>query len=249
MKTIISRSNEQLKKILELHTTKGRKTYNQFIAEGERTVSTLVKNGIKVNQLYVIEEHAEFAQKLTNESLVTIVSSPVMDKISTVTTPSGILAVLEIPAQLSFAQLNAGLVLAQVNDPGNMGTLIRTAAALNVKNIVIIEGTDVWSPKVVQATAGTIAHVKILETNWPSLVKWKKNLRIGALVVKGGKNPTDFDSDNMLLVVGNEAHGIQKEWLRDADDFITIPMPGNVESLNAAVAGSIALYLAFGMKK
>lgn len=245
MKTITSRTNEEIKLVCDLHESKGRKAQNQFIAEGVRTCTTLVKSGMKLIQFYVTQEHAPAAQKLSNDFLVTVVTQPVMEKLSTVKTPSGMLAVFEIPAQPQFSQLQPGLVLAQITDPGNMGTLIRTAAALNIKNVIVVEGADVWSPKVVQATAGAIALVKIYSCAWDALVKWKKDLRICALVVKGGKAPSELASNNMLLVVGNEANGIPKEWLRDADDFMTIPMPGNIESLNAAVAGSIGMYLAF----
>jgi RNA methyltransferase, TrmH family len=246
MKTITSRVNETVKEVCDLHDSKGRKAQHQFIAEGTRACTTLIKSGMKVTQLFVTEDHIELAQKLVDDFFITLVDPTVMNKLSAATTPSGMLGTFAIPSPLAFADLSAGLVLAQINDPGNMGTLIRTAAAMNIKNIVLVEGADVWSPKVVQASAGAIAQVKIMTTNWESLIKWKKDLRICALVVKGGKAPQELDAKNMLLVVGNEANGIQKEWLRDADDFMTIPMPGKIESLNAAVAGSIALYLAFG---
>lgn len=246
MKTIISRTNDEIKQVITLHDAKGRKEHKQFIAEGLRICTTLIKSGMKTVQLYATKEQVGLIMPpLVKEELITIVSESAMEKISTATSPSGILGVFEIPAQPSFGDLQKGLVLAQIADPGNMGTLIRTAAALNIKNVVIVEGADVWSPKVIQASGGTIAQVKIYNPSWEVLLKWKKDLRLCALVVKGGKSPTQLDK-NTLLVVGNEAHGIQKEWLRDVDDFMTIPMPGNVESLNAAVAGSIALYLAFG---
>ena len=244
MKTILSTANEEIKSVRALHENKGRQEQKKFIAEGLRTCTTLIKNQMKLVQLYVLEEHQADAQKLVNDT-ITIVSESVMQKISSLKTPSGMLGVFEIPTQLPFSALTPGMVLAQISDPGNMGTLIRTAASLNVKSIVIIDSVDVWSPKVIQATAGAIAFVKIFITSWPSLLTWKKDLKLCALVVKGGKAPQEIDNKNLLLVVGNEAHGIQKEWLRDADSFMTIPMPGNTESLNAAVAGSIALYLAF----
>jgi RNA methyltransferase, TrmH family len=246
MKTITSRANETVKEVCELHDSKGRKAQNQFIAEGIRTCSTLIKNGMKPTQLYVVQDQLADAQELIGDFFITVVDKSVMNKLSAATTPSGILGTFVIPPQLPFAQLEAGLVLAQINDPGNMGTLIRTAAAMNIKNIVVIEGADIWNPKVVQASAGALAYVNILTTSWDSLLKWKKNLRLCALVVKGGKTPQHLDTNNMLLIVGNEANGIPKEWLRQVDDFMTIPMPGKIESLNAAVAGSIALYLAFG---
>ncbi len=246
MKTITSRTNEEIKLVHELHASKGRTAQNRFLAEGSRTCSTLIKNGMKLVQLYVTQEQLETAQEFAKDYFITIIPESVLEKISTATTPSGIVGIFEIPPQPPFAQLEHGLVLAQISDPGNMGSLIRTAAAMNIKNVVIVEGADVWSPKVIQATAGAVALVKIFTPSWQALVKWKKDLQLTALVVKGGKKPQELDGKNMLLVVGNEANGIAKEWLRDCDNFMTIPMPGNVESLNAAVAGSIAMYLAFG---
>lgn len=245
MKTIISRSNEEIKLVSELHNTKGRKEHNLFLAEGLRTCTTLIKGGMKIKQIYTLEEHYEPMKKLANYDLVTVVPGPVMEKISALTTPSGIVATFEIPAQSAFSELKPGLVLAQISDPGNMGTLIRTASALNITNVVIVEGADVWSPKVIQATAGTIAHVKIFSCSWDALVQWKKDLQLCALVVKGGKAPHEIDAKNLLLVVGNEATGIAIPWLRNCNSYMTIPMPGKAESLNAAVAGSIASYLAF----
>ncbi len=248
MKVITSKTNEEIKSVCALHDRKERESQNKFIAEGLRTVTTLIKSGMKVVQLYTTEKHAYDAQKLVNESLVTIVPETVMEKMSAATSASGFLAVLEIPAQPNFSQLDSGIVLANITDPGNMGTLIRTASALNIKNIVIIDGTDVWSPKVVQATAGTLAFMNIFNTSWQSLVKWKKENKLCALVIKGGKNPKDLTFEKTLLVVGNEATGINQEWLRDCNEYMTIPMPGQAESLNAAVAGSIGMYLAFATK-
>lgn len=245
MKTINSRSNEEIKVVSSLHDSKGRKELKQFIAQGKRTCGTLIENEVKIVQLYVTQEHLTDAQDIIGDYFITVVNDQVMEKISTTITPSGIVAVFEMPKEPSFSDLKAGLVLAQIHDPGNMGTLIRTAAALAIPNVIIVEGADVWSPKVVQATAGALAQVKIYTPSWDTLVKWKKDLRLCALVVKGGKKPQELDSKNMLLIVGNEATGIAKEWLRDCNDYMTIPMPGKTESLNAAVAGSIGMYLAF----
>lgn len=246
MKTITSKTNDEIKSVCALHDRKDRESQNRFIAEGLRTVTTLIKNSMKVVQLYTTEKYLSDAQKLVNESLITLVPETVLQKMSAATTASGLLGVFEIPAQPNFSQLDSGIVLANITDPGNMGTLIRTASAMNIKNIVIIEGTDVWSPKVVQATAGTLAFMNIFTPSWQTLVKWKKESKLCALVVKGGKDPKDLNFEKTLLVVGNEATGINPEWLRDCDEYMTIPMPGKAESLNAAIAGSIGMYLAFG---
>lgn len=245
IKRITSRTHEEVKKVTELHDKKGRTEHHKFIAEGLRTCSTLAKTGTKLVQMYTTEENLESVREFVKNFFITIVEDHVMQKMSTATTPSGILAVFEIPKQTTFSELTSGLVMANITDPGNAGSLIRTCAALNIKNIVLIDGVDIWSPKVVQASAGCLNQVKIMDTSWETLLKWKKELKLYALVVKGGKAPSEMNFENSLLIVGNEAHGIPKDWLREVDGYVTIPMPGNVESLNAAVAGSLGLYLAF----
>lgn len=189
MKTITSKTNEEIKLVCALHDRKGREEQNRFIAEGLRTVTTLIKNSMKIVQLYTTEKYVADAQKLVNESLITIIPETVMEKISAATSPSGFLGVFEIPAQPNFSQLDSGIVLANLTDPGNVGTLIRTASALNLKNVVIVDGVDVWSPKVVQSTAGTLAFMNIYTPSWQTLVKWKKDTKLCALVVKGGRIP------------------------------------------------------------
>lgn len=95
----------------------------------------------------------------------------------------------------------------------------------------------------VQATAGTIGMVHIIETDWQTLRTYHAD-KLCALVATGGKTPEELDkSKQRLLVVGNEAHGIPSEWLTDCNEKLTLPMPGSTESLNAAIAASIALYL------
>ncbi|GMU19088.1 MAG: RNA methyltransferase [Candidatus Babeliales bacterium] len=245
IKTITSRTNETVKLVADLHSSKGREEQKRFIAEGARTCQTLVENGMELVQMYATQEEFATVKEFTKNYFITIVDDHVMQKMSGAKSPSGILGVFKIPSQPSFSNIDSGLVLAQVADPGNVGSLIRTCAALKIKSVIAVDSTDIWSPKVVQASAGTLAQVQIYTPSWPVLLKWKKDFKLCALVVKGGKAPSEFDFNKTLLVVGNEANGIPKDWLRDMDSYLTLPMPGNTESLNAAVAGSIALYLAF----
>lgn len=249
MKVITSVTNEEIKAVTSLQHAKYRQANQHFIAEGLRTVSTLLQSGIKLYQLYVQDEMLTKALELVDSDSITKVSSAVMNKMSTATTPSGILGVFVMPPEPSPDRLSSGIVLAQISDPGNMGTLIRSCVAMNVKTIVIVEGVDPWSPKVVQATAGTIGYVDIFQLSWQKLQKNKRDLKLCALVVSEGKQPEQLDLTHVLLVVGNEAQGIPAEWIKECDIRMTIPMPGQAESLNAAIAGSIALYLAFVRKK
>lgn len=249
MKTITSLTNEDIKIVTALHHAKYRHMHQQFIAEGIRTISTLLQANIKLTQLYVTDEMLTQALDLVDSALITKVTTGIMKKMSTASTPSGMLAVFQIPPTPTIEQLNAGIVLAQIADPGNMGTLIRSCIAMNIKTVVVVEGVDPWSPKVIQSTAGTIGYVDIFELTWQELLQNKRQLKLCALVVSGGKQPEQLELTNSLLVVGNEAQGIPDDWIKDCDTHMTIPMPGQAESLNAAVAGSIAIYLAFVHKK
>lgn len=245
MKTITSLTNPDIKYITSLHTSKGRAQHNQFIAEGIRVCQTLLESPIKLSRLYTTHAMLEQAQQLANDDRIVTVSAKVMEKISPSVSPSGILGVFAIPKPTDFADLGPGLVLSQIADPGNMGTLIRSTAALGAKSVVIIEGADIWNSKVVQASAGTLGAVKIFHMSWEELLENKRDLQLNALVVKHGESLETISKKNCLLVIGNEAHGIAPQWLARCDKEITLSMPGKIESLNAAVAGSIALYLVF----
>lgn len=248
MKKITSSSNQLIKELAKLHTAKERKKQGLFTVEGLRAVQTFIEAGHSPEYLFVTEEQYSSVISFSSPDQLTLVTEPVIKKLSSATTPSGILAIFKIK-QPEITKLEPGLVLAQISDPGNMGTLIRTAVALNKKTIIVVEGVDPWSPKVIQASAGTIAYAKIFELSWQELVKTKGSLELCALVVSGGKKPQELNIADHLLVVGNEAHGIPEDWLSDCSQSLTLPMPGGTESLNAAVAGSTALYLGWFLSK
>lgn len=245
MKKISSVQNEEIKAVAKLSTAKGRKEQKRFMAEGVRVCSTLIAAGHKPLQVYSTESMLTHARELCQEHFIIIVDEPVLNKMSSSKSPSGILSVFHIPEQPQAEKLKEGIVLYDVADPGNMGTLLRSCAAMGKKSVVIIEGVDPWSPKVVQASAGTIGTLDIFQWSWSTLQKNKKNLNLCALVVSGGQKPDEFDFSDILFVVGNEAHGIPDELLQQCESLLTLEMPGHTESLNVAVAGSIALYLAW----
>lgn len=248
IRTISSVNNEEIKEIAKLGSTKERATQGRFIAEGARVCTTLIEAGLKPEQIYVIDqEHAQQMQPLVTEKKITLVLPHVMEKMSQATTPSGVLGVFPIPSKPALNTLSSGLVLAKIADPGNLGTLLRTAAAMNKQSVVLVSTVDPYSPKVVQSSAGFIAHLDIFRVDWDTLLKAraKQKLTLVALVVEGGKKPEALDLKDTLLVVGSEAHGIPEPWFDTCDQKMTIPMPGHIESLNAAVAGSIALYIAY----
>lgn len=241
MNFISSRTNHIVKQVAELSSSDVRSARRLFIAEGLRTCSTLCESGLKLQQLFVTQSLVAQAHELVDDHLITQVTDPVMEKISQATKPSGMLAVFHMPTP-PVTIPGAGIVLAQVREPGNVGTLIRSCAAFGMKSVILVESADVWSPKVVQATAGALGAVSLFVISWQELLERKGQLKLCALTVEGGNNPSNLDLGESLLVIGNEGHGIPESWIGDCQQRMTLPMPGGTESLNAAVAGSIGLY-------
>lgn len=249
IKTITALQNPLIKAINSLKNSKNRSKNGQFVAEGHNTIKTLLQTNSNLNLVNLIctSKTLNLAQNLAQNDQIILVNDLIMAKISTNSTPAELFAVLQKPKNSpEIVNLTTGCVLAQIADPGNMGTLIRTTAAMGFKTCVVVEGCDPWGPKVVQASAGTIGFINIVELSWPELLiqAKKASLELCALVVHAGQKPTDLDLNNTLIVVGNEANGLPESWVNDCQQKLTLPMPGNTESLNAAVAGSIALYLA-----
>ncbi len=246
MQAITSRANPLIQKIVTLHKSSERKKRGLCIAEGLRTCSTLNQN-LKLVHLFITEQNQTIANEQFDHTKSIPVTDHVMEKLSTTKTPSGFLGVFEIPKTPDPSTLTPGLVCAQITDPGNMGTLIRTSAALGITSVVIVEGCDPWNPKVISASAGTIGMVSLFEWSWDELVKQSQNKKspLCALTVSGGAAPEVSLLAKSLLVVGNEAHGLPQEWEQMCTSRVTLSMPGKTESLNAAVAGSIALYMAY----
>lgn len=237
-----------IKQRRRLHEKKGRETQGLFMAEGIRTCNALVASTIVLQELFVTHALYQQAMLLAPEDQIIIVNDPVMKKLSTASTPSGMIGIFKIPETKTAENIGTGIVLAQISDPGNAGTLIRTCAALGIQSIIAVEGVDLWSPKVIQSSAGTIGRVDIFEWSWQQLTEYagRHKILLAALVVEGG-SPLVIEqqktTDARLFVIGNEAHGIPEGWLRSCNEQITLPMPGKTESLNAAIAGSIVLYI------
>jgi TrmH family RNA methyltransferase len=240
VKKIDSPHNEVIKQIATLQTKKGRTQLQQFIAEGVRICSTLVESPLECIQLYVTENLLADAQNLLTDAFITIVSEPCLKKISTAKTPCGMVGIFAVPPSIKQKKIEPGIVLANISDPGNMGTLIRSSVAFGYPQIVVIDSVDPWNPKVVQASAGTIGFAQIVEMSWHELVNHADRPKLAALVPKKG---APLKQKDMLLAIGNEAHGLPETWINECEAKISLPMPGKIESLNASIAGSIALYI------
>lgn len=177
------------------------------------------------------------------------VSEKVFNSMTDVINPQGILAIIEkYPSeenQIDFKE-DLFLVLDNIQDPGNMGTILRTADSLNFTQILVSKGTaDQYNPKVVRSTMGAIFRVKVIECEdlTKTLKELKKHkIKIYATDLKTDKSIYDVSFQKSAIVIGNEANGVSTEILNLADEKIKIPMSGKTESLNAAVATSVILY-------
>lgn len=242
MKTISSLQNPEIKHIHSLQKKASyRYKHQQFVGEGVRTCFSLMEHQI-VERIYLTQElFDQYSFKLTRE-LCTIVDSKIMPKVSSLETASGFLALFQIPCHMDMFVPHS-LALINLSTPGNTGTLIRTATAMGMHSIIIVEGVDPYNPKAVQASAGTVGQISIFKVSQEEFIEKTANIATTALVVDGGSNPKDVTFSDSILLIGNEAHGLTQKIIEQAEHKVTLPMPGETESLNAAVAGSIGLYI------
>jgi len=243
MADIHSRQNQQVKHVTQLNRSKVyRHEHNACVVEGARALSPFLASRHAIQSVYMTEE-AYHTQKLgIPAEKVTIVTTSVMEKMSTLHTPSGILGLITLGTWQS-ASIQPGLCLVNISDPGNLGALIRTSVGLGHDTITCINCVDPWNQKVVQASAGTLAHAYIHTTSWEQIRQTE--LTTCALTAYNAHAiETISFTGNELLLVGNEAHGLPEDICIQADQRIALSIPGNAESYNAAIAGSIALYIA-----
>ncbi len=244
MVKITSTSNPLVQKIKSLKDKEARVLYNEFILEGENIVKD-IPNVNLVDCIFVdqskIDAYKYIIEKY-KEDIVYEVPSKVMDVISDTKTPSGILAVAKKP-QVNETKGKSVVVLDGVSDPGNMGTIIRTCVACGVKDIYAINTVDAFSPKVVRSTMGGIFEVNVIPTTYDELLSKLQGYNLLTLDMNG----EDIFKENNIskpfaLVVGSEAHGVSKVLKEKCTQILSLPMVGKIESLNAAVSLSVALY-------
>ena len=190
----------------------------------------------------------ELAAQLAGRAPVHRVSESVLRQLAATDTPQGVLAVARIPQArlVDVADRTGHLLVADgVQDPGNLGTLIRIADAFAAAGVVLLPGTvDAWNPKVVRSAAGSSFHLPIVESPLDALVEVSRSRNVRLVGADaGGDPPASLDAGRTALVVGNEGAGLTAATRAVLDRTVSIAMPGNAESLNVAVAAGILFYL------
>lgn len=256
MKTLTSKDNAQIKNILKLQkSAKFRRQSGCFIAEGLRVCVDAVLSGAEIQALFItdeaIEKNADAYNTLSSHSDETyVLSSALFDYISDTQAPQGILCVIKtLDKSAYFDKINNGgkyLVLDNVQDPNNLGTILRSAEAFGVCGVIMSDDCcDIYNPKVVRGSMGAVFRLAILSVK--NLSEWFAEhpaLNTYAAVVDRDAvkvNETVFEVP-CAVVIGNEGNGIRPETCVVCDHKITIPMDGKAESLNASAAAAILIW-------
>jgi len=237
---ITSLNNDKIKEYIKLKERKNRKKTGEFLIEGRHLVLEACKKGI-VKEIILVE-NASF----TTDIPTIYVSSDVMNKLSDMDSPSDIMALCSM---LDNEMIGERFVLLDdIQDPGNLGTIIRSALAFNVDTIVLSPNTvDLYNSKVIRATQGMMFHINIVIKDLKEVIEYLKDKKIPVYGTKvdGGmdvKNLSFRDHNKYALVMGNEGNGVSDEILNICDEFLYIRMNPKVESLNVGVATGIILY-------
>lgn len=235
---ITSINNQTIKELDKLKQKKYRDLEQRFLIEGEHLVEEAEKSGVL--EKIILLENSEYHSNLEK----IYVSKSVMKKLSSLDTPPNIIGVCKM---LSRKELGKKvLLLDDIQDPGNLGTIIRSSVAFNVDSIVMSLNTvDLYNPKVIRSTQGMIFKINLIKDDLGQVIKKlkSKNIPIYTTNVNGGENIKNINStDSYGLIMGNEGNGVKDEISTLADRKIYIPMNSKVESLNVSVAASILLY-------
>ena len=232
-------NNEKIKNIKKLNTKKYRDETNLYLVEGEHLVKEAYENNV-LEELILLEN--------TNINLdikTSYVTKNVLNFISNLETPNGIIGICK--KKESNLKGNKIVILEDIQDPGNLGTIIRSSVAFNVDTLVLSSNTvDLYNPKVIRATQGMMFKLNIIiENDLENLIKNLKqnNYTIYTTNVKNGNSLKTIEKkDRIAIIMGNEGSGVSDKLNSLADEYLYIDMNKNCESLNVAVATSIILY-------
>ena len=243
---LTSPKNELVKRLRSLKTKKGREEEGLHLIEGERLVFDALAGGLIPCEVLVREGESAIRERLDALCVPYIeASEAVMRAVSDTDSPQGVCAALETPDMRPPEEYPSGLIvcLDRLQDPGNLGTVIRTADALGASGVLISEGTtDPFSPKALRAAMGSTYHLPIYKGELPHELKRLKSAGFYAVCghLKGEESLPELPA-NRALVIGNEANGVSPEAAEECFLY-KLPMRGRAESLNAAVFAAIMIY-------
>ena len=242
-------SKNRISQIRKLHAKKFRDESGLFLVEGYKSVEMLCSSDFEVEEIFATENAMKDNAMWLSSLSPTLITAEEMSRISTMQTPPELLAVArqrqslpETPTDLPV------LALDHISDPGNLGTLIRTADWFDIRHIVCSpDCVEFYNPKTIQATMGSFTHIYVHRTDLPSFLKRESSRRNILGTFLNGLSINNFSfQDNDIVVIGNESNGISPEVAATVSHRITIPSVSQgidtAESLNAAVAAAVVMY-------
>ena len=254
MQVISSKDNEQIKYIKKLKDKKFRDETNEYLVEGIKLVREAIEENVEIKTIIVCEDcnnQESIPQSLLYEIAkynCIYVTRKLFNSITDVVNPQGILAVVEKGDSIDKIDYKEEIILALdgIQDPGNLGTILRTADSASLKQIILSQDcADPYNPKVVRSTMGAIFRMNIITTDnlekTLQMIK-KHKFEIVATSLDTNNSVYDIKYNKKVIVIGNESKGVSKEIQDLADLKVKIPMLGKTESLNASVAASILIY-------
>ncbi|MGQ0847818.1 MAG: TrmH family RNA methyltransferase [Actinomycetota bacterium] len=224
----LSARNLRVLEASKLHRAAERRARGMTLLEGPHLVGEALAAGIEPRELFVLDPGAGFDGWVVTEAA--------LQRLSGTKTPQSPVAVIPIPAH-AFDPTRSALVAWQIADPGNLGTMIRTAAAFGL-DIGVGDGADPWAPKTLRAGAGAHFHTAVVTIRHPR----DAGAELVATVLDEGRPPDQLPKGRLAVMIGNEAHGLPADLVAAAGWRVTIPMPGHTESLNAATTAAIVGY-------
>ncbi len=254
MQIVSSKENELIKHIKKLKDKKERDNTNEYVIEGIKLLKEAIQEKANIKQIILCDD-CEKTDNIQKELMYEIakrdciyVTKKIFNYISEVQEPQGILAIIEknnINSNIDYTK-DIIVALDNVQDPGNLGTILRTIDSIGITQILVSKGTaDCYNPKVVRSTMGAIFRVKIIECEdlEKTLKEIKKHkFKIVVTSLQAEKNIYNIKYNKKVIVIGNEANGVEKNIQEISDEKVIIPMLGKAESLNASVATGIILY-------
>lgn len=240
---IRSKENDTVKEIRKLKDKKYRK--DKFLVEGIKMLKEAFEENAKI-ELIVLREGTKLDIDIKNVKSIEV-SEVIFNTLTDVVSPQGVLAVIsKKKEQIEYKESDYIIALDGIQDPGNLGTIIRTADSAGIKQVLVSKNTvDCYSPKVVRSTMGAIYRINVIEEE--DLAKKLEGLKkdgfeIATTALDTEQSIYDISYNKKIVVIGNEANGVSKEVQNISDCKVKIPMIGKTESLNASVAAGIMIY-------
>lgn len=252
MQHITSKDNNLIKETKKLKEKKYRNEKGLFVIEGFRFLEEALKSPFTIDTIFInensLEKFNEYYSKISikEDTRLILVGDSIFKSISSTDNPQGVLALVKMSQEENYINEGTYVLVDKVQDPGNLGTIVRTAHAAGCSGVILTKGTvDLYNEKTLRSTMGSIFNISIIEDYDLSFTRNLKSegykLVCSSLDTEYNFYDIDF-SGKLIITVGNEGNGISKEIYNLSDIKVKIPMPGGAESLNAAVAASIMIY-------